>query len=165
MGRNSSVFWVKALHSKLIRHMQITLIHCTATVHHQSCDPKPNDSNCSLCSSPPSILTLVLISYCHASPWDLNLGPLHISTYLLHGAQGTKKRQAAQAVSSWNEWLTYKGRHCIYQSRGRDRKTKIHQGPQVSLSQADWMDCCQMRKAKLRREFSKGWAEKPASFI
>ncbi len=85
-------------------------------------------------------------------------------TYVYHDAHGARKNQAvAQAVTSWNEWLTYKGVSEHISALGEKQQDKNTPGSRVSLSPADQMGCCQRREAKLSSEcvrgFSTGWVE------
>lgn len=67
----------------------------------------------------------------HPTVRDVNLKLFHVAVSYSSvlgclSAKKKKKKAIAQAVTSWNEWLTYKG--VTLYSIGRISKTKIHQG-------------------------------------
>lgn len=59
------------------------------------------------------IYALIFSSYCYAANrQDVNLRPYHVGVSFSSAPRrlwGKKKKAVAQAVTSWNEWLTYKG--------------------------------------------------------
>lgn len=77
-----------------------------------------------------------------------------------------KKKAIAQAVTSWNEWLTYKGVSLHVSAQGEQQQDKNTPGSRVPV--ADQMGCCQMREAKLSPSKSQdfqGWVGNRAATI
>lgn len=86
-------------------------------------------------------------------------GAFHIGLSLL------SSYRRAQAVTSWNEWLTYKGVSlAVLGRRGEAARQKYTRGAEChSLSLADEVDRCQMRKAKFRSSTSGGFSQRLSS--
>lgn len=75
---------------------------------------------------------------------------------------GKEKKVAAQAVTSWNKRLTYKGvsvRVSVLEGWRGGQQDKNTPGGQAALAPADHLDCCQMRKAKLSFSMSEAFSQ------
>lgn len=70
-------------------------------------------------------------------------------------ASGERKKAVAQAFTSWNEHLTYKGVPLHISATGG----KNTPGSQASLSLADQRCCYQMREAKFSLSVSEGFSK------
>lgn len=159
-----------------------SLIHCTAKVFESKLRilwpiSSPNYSNDCLCVHQLSLIGVWVALFFSTTLWSslpAAMQPtlemlisdhftLLFPTYVCHDARGAKNQAVAQAVTSWNEWSTYKGVSVRISAPG-EKSARQKYTREQSVTVTGWPDGLpsdERGQVELQYVggFSKGWVE------